>query len=187
LRLLGHPKVVFNFRQMKTKSQKATELKEAEKFLKGSDALVFVDFNKVTAEDLRRLRRDVGASGASILVMKKRLLNVLFKEKGIDMDARRFKSSLGTVFSKTGLEAVSGAIYKFFNSLGGTDKELKAAAIRKILGGYDLTNKEFADAQKIVFYGQLPSREVALGMVLGMFVAPLRAFMHILNEKSKQS
>jgi len=172
---------------MKSKSQKTAELKEAEGKLKRSDALVFVDFNKVTSEELRRLRREVGGAGASMLVLKKRLLNVLFKEKGIDVDARRFKSSLGTVFSKTGLEAVSGAVYKFFNSLGGTDKELKAEAIKKILGGYDLLKKEFADAKLIAFYGQLPSREVALGGVLGMFVAPLRAFMHILNEKSKKS
>ncbi len=172
---------------MKTKTQKTAELKEAEKFLKGSDALLFVDFNKVSTEDLRRLRREVGAAGASMLVLKKRLLNVMLKEKGIDMDARQFKSALGTVFSKSGFEAASGAIYKFFNSLGGTDKELKAASIKKILGGYDITNKEFADAQKILFYGQLPPREVALGMVLGMFATPLRAFMHILNEKAKKS
>lgn len=171
---------------MKTKTQKNTELKEAEVLLKKSDALLFVDFNKVTSEELRRLRREVSGAGASMMVLKKRLLNVLLKEKGIDMDARQFKSALGTVFSKSGLESVSGAIYKFFNSLGGTDKELKAAAIKKILGGYDLTNKEFADAQKIVFYGQLPPREVALGGVLGMFVSPLRALMHVLNEKSKQ-
>jgi ribosomal protein L10 len=172
---------------MKTKSQKTAELKEAEGLLKKSDALVFVDFNKVTSEELRHLRREVAAAGASMLVLKKRLLNVLFKEKGVDMDARQFKSALGTVFSKTGLEAVSGAVYKFFNSLGGTDKELKAAAMKKILGGYNLAKKEFADAKLITFYGQLPPREVALGGVLGMFVTPLRAFMHILNEKSKQT
>lgn len=172
---------------MKSKSQKAIELKEAEKQLKDSDSLVFVDFGKVSAEDLRKLRREVGSTGNSLMVLKKRLLNVLFKEKGIDMDARQFKSSVGTVFGRKGLEEASSPIYKFFSSIGGTDKEAKTAAIKKILGGYDLGKKEFTDAAKIIYFGQLPPREAALAGVLGMFVTPLRSFMYILNEKSKKS
>lgn len=170
---------------MKTKAQKQTELKEAENMMKGSDALVFVDFTKVSAEELRRLRREVNAAGNKMLVLKKRLLGVALKEKGVDIDPRQFKASLGTVFSDKGLELASGAVYKFFNSLGGTDKELKAQAMKKILGGYDLKKKEFADANKILFYGQLPPRDVALSGVLSMFITPLRAFMYIVSEKAK--
>ena len=170
---------------MKSKAQKNIELKEAEELLKNSSSLVFVDFNKVTAEELRRLRREVGEAGNKTMVLKKRLLNVLFKGKNVDMDARQFKSSVGTIFSGKDFESASGSIYKFFNSLGGTDKELKVAAMKKLLGGYDLVKKEFADAKKITYYGQLPSREVALTMVLQMFVGPLRSFMYLVSEKSR--
>lgn len=172
---------------MKTKAQKGEELKDAEKLLKGSDALVFVDFNKVSAEDLRRLRREVRDAGNSMLVIKKRLLGVALKEKGIEFNPKQYSSAVGTIFSDKGLETASSSVYKFFNSLGGTDKELKSAAMKKILGGYDLKNKELADASKIMFYGQLPPREVALSMVLGMFIAPIKAFMYLMNEKSKKS
>lgn len=173
--------------KMKTKAQKTQELKEAEGLLQKSNALVFMDFNKITAEDLRQLRRDVRAAGGSMMVMKKRLLGVAMKNQGSEFDFSQFHSSLGAVFFAQGLEGASSPVYKFLSSQGGTDKELKAQAIKKILGGYDLEKKEFADAQKIIFYGQLPPREVALAGVLGMFVTPLRAFMHILNEKSKQT
>ena len=78
-------------------------------------------------------------------------------------------------------------VFKFFNGLGGADKEAKVAAMKKILGGYDLSSKQVVDAKTVVYYGQLPPREVALAQVLGMLVAPIRGFMHILNEKSKQA
>lgn len=171
---------------MKTKAQKAAELKEAKELLKKSDALVFVDFDKISAEDLRRLRREVRESGNSMLVLKKRLMGVALKEKGIEWSSKQFGGSMGTIFSAKGLESASSPVYKFFNSLGGTDKEAKAAAIKKILGGYDLAKNEAADAARVLFYGQLPPRDVALSMVLGMFIAPLKSFMYLVDQKSKQ-
>lgn len=172
---------------MKTKIQKKDEIKKAEKILDANNAMVFVNFTKVPTEDVRKLRREVSATGGSTLVIKKRLLNVLLKEKGIDLDVRQYESSVGTIFSPKGIEEASSPVFKFFNGLGGTDKEARAEAIRKILGGYDLSSKQAIDAKTVVYYGQLPPREVALTMVLGMFVAPLRGFMHVLNEKAKQA
>ncbi|KKU14492.1 MAG: hypothetical protein UX23_C0015G0011 [Parcubacteria group bacterium GW2011_GWB1_45_9] len=113
---------------MKTKAQKEVEVSEAKELLKKSDALVFVDFNKVSAEDLRNLRREVRAAGNSMLVLKKRLLGVALKEKGIEFDSKQFAGSLGTVFSGQGLETASSAVYKFFSSLG-EDKEAKVGRI----------------------------------------------------------
>jgi ribosomal protein L10 len=172
---------------MKTKVQKREEINKAEKMLQGSNAMVFVNFNKVSAEDVRKLRRQVSASGGSTVVIKKRLLNVLFKEKGIDMDVRQYDSSVGAIFSPNSMEDASSPVYKFFAELGGTDKEAKAEAMKKILGGYDLSSKIAVDSKTVIYYGQLPPREVALTMVLGMLVAPLRGFMHVVNEKSKQA
>lgn len=172
---------------MKTKVQKREEIKKAEAMLKANNAMVFVNFTKVPTEDVRKLRREISATGGSTLVIKKRLLNVLMKEKGIDLDVRQYDSSVGTIFSPKGLEEASAPVFKFFNGLGGTDKEAKIAAMKKILGGYDLSSNQGVDAKTVMFYGQLPPREVALTMVLGMLVAPLRGFMHVLNEKSKQA
>ena len=172
---------------MKTKVQKREEIEKAGKMLKANNAMVFVNFTKVPTEDVRKLRREISATGGSTIVIKKRLLNVLLKEEGIDMDVRQYDSSVGTIFSSKGMEEASSPVFKFFNGLGGTDKEAKVAAMKKILGGYDLSSKQVVDAKTVVYYGQLPPREVALAHVLGMLVAPIRGFMHILNEKSKQA
>ncbi len=173
---------------MKTRAQKEIELKAAEVLLKDSNALAFADFTKVTAEDLRRFRREVKSAGGDFLVIKKRLLNVLLKQKGIDFDARQFKSAVGTVFVESDLEHVSGPIYKFFSNLGdAADKPARALSVQKILGGYDLKSKTAVDHAGMVMLGQLPPREVALAQLLRMFIAPVQAFMYLVNEKAKRS
>lgn len=162
---------------MKTKTQKQEELKNSEELLKKSDVLIFTDFSALTAEQMRRLRREFKAMGAELKVMKKRLLAVLFKEKGIGFDARGVEGSLGTVFSKNGVEHVSTTLFKFLKELG-FEKE-------KILGGYDVKAKSQIDAKTIMMIGQLPPREALLGQLLGMIAAPIRSFLYVLDQKSK--
>jgi len=168
---------------MKTKAQKQEEVKHAEELLSGSKFLAFAEFSGIPAEEVRKLRRSAKDLGANILMIKKRLLSLLFKQKGIDYDLKQFKTSVGTVFS-TDVEKGSGAIYKFLSQLGET-KEEKAENIKKILGGYDLAKMDAMDASKVIAIGQLPPREVLLSQLMGMLVAPLRAFMYILQEKAK--
>ena len=161
---------------MKTKAQKNKELEKGAELFKKSELLVFTDFNNVKNEDIRRLRRELKKLGAQFLVIKKRLLNVLLKEKGIDFDARKFKASMGTIFSSAGIEEISAPIFKFF-------KELNLQ--EKILGGYDINGKFVIEPLRIITIGQLPSREVLLSQLLGMIAAPIRSFLYVLSEKSK--
>ena len=154
--------------------------------LSKANSLVFANFNGVAAEDLRALRRDANKIDGEMLVIKKRLLGVLFKNKGVDVDMNQFDSAVGTVFSPKTLDESVSPIYKFLTTMG-KDKEEKAASMKKLLGGYDLGKKEFADAARAAFYGQLPTRDVALSGVLGMFIAPLKSFMYLVDQKSKQT
>jgi large subunit ribosomal protein L10 len=169
---------------MKTKAQKQEELTKAEELLKGSKFLAFAEFSGIPAEEVRKLRRSAKDLGANILVIKKRLLSLLFKQKGIDFDLKKFKTSIGTVFSSD-VEKGSGAVYKFLSNLGET-KDEKAANIKKILGGYDLAKNDAMDASKVIAIGQLPPREVLLAQLAGMIAAPIRAFMYVIQERAKK-
>jgi len=169
---------------MKTKAQKQEELKKGNELFEKSGVLVLTDFTKVPAEDLRRLRKELKQAGANFLVIKKRLLGVLLKEKGIDFNVKQFASSVGTVFSSKGLEEISAPIFKFFSTLGGPENKDKDSSIKKILGGYDLKNKSFIEAKQVVMIGQLPSREVLLGQLFGMLASPIRSFLYLLKEKA---
>lgn len=168
---------------MKTKPQKVDEIKKAEELLAQSKFLAFAEFGGVPAEEVRKLRVKAKEMGANVMMLKKRLLNVALKNKGIDYDVRQFDASVGTVFSPD-LEKGSGALYGFFSNLG-ENKEEKAANIKKILGGFDMTSGTTLDAGKVIAIGQLPPREIILAQFMGMLVAPLRTFMYILQEKAK--
>lgn len=170
---------------MKTKVQKTEEIKKAEELLSGSKFLAFAEFGGVPAEDVRKLRVKAKEMGANVMMLKKRLLNVALKNKGIDYDVRQFKASVGTVFSPD-VEKGSGAVYGFFSNLG-ESKEDKAANVKKILGGFDIANGTSLDASKVIAIGMLPPREVILSQFMGMLVAPIRTFMYILQEKAKMS
>lgn len=160
-------------------------MKAAGEKLGRSKTMVFTDFGRVTAEEIRNLRREMKAAGAELSVVKKRLLNVLFKEKGVDYDARQFEGSVGTVFAAGGIETIAGAIYKFFSGLG-ADAKAREESVKKILGAYDLEAKVPVPGETVIMIGKLPSREVLLGQLLGMFAAPMSQLMYTLQAKSEQ-
>ena len=171
---------------MKTKAQKQAALKVAKERLAKSQTLLFADFGKLPAEDLRKLRREMMNSGASFSVVKKRLLNVMFKEEGIEYDARAFDGQVGTIFAEGTVDTAAGPLYRFLNSLG-ADAKGREEAVKRILGGYDLGAKSAMDAATVTRIGTLPSRDVLLAMLFGMLAAPIRSFLYLLDQKSKQA
>lgn len=171
---------------MKTKAQKKEDVKKAGELVDKSQVLVFTDFGRISAEDMRRLRRQMKDAGASFAVVKKRLLNVALKEKGVDYDARQFEAAVGTIFSTEPIDKVGGPLYKFFAGLG-ADQKAKEASMKKLLGAYDLKAKQAISRETLLMIGQLPPREVLLSQVLGTIAAPLQALLYILQQKSQQT
>lgn len=172
---------------MKSKAQKTEEMKEAKAALDKSQALIFADFTKVSAENIRKLRAELKKAGAKYMVIKKRLLALLFKEQGIDVDLKKFKMSIGTIFAEKGVDTIAGPAFNFFSKLEVPEGGDKNMWITHLLGGYDVTGKAPVDAAQVVAIGKLPPREVLLAQVLGMFAGPLRSFMYVVDQKSKQA
>ncbi len=172
---------------MKTKAQKSEELKKGKELLQKSGVLVFSDFTNMSAENMRRFRKELKTVGAGFLVIKKRLLGLLLKEAGADFDLKKFKSSLGTVFSEGDAEKISGTVFKFFAALEVPEGKEKDMWTKRIVGGYDLKKKSPVEASQILFIGKLPPREVLLAQLLGMLASPLRSFIYVLDQKSKHS
>lgn len=170
---------------MKTRAEKEQELAHARELFDRSQALIFADFTKITAENLRKLRIELKKSGANFLVIKKRILSILLKEKGVDVDLKLFKTSVGTIFSEVDSERIAGPAFKFFSGMEVAEGEAKDIWIKKILVGYDIKSGTAMDAQQVIYIGKLPPREVVLAQFLGMLAAPIRSFLYILSERSK--
>ncbi len=171
---------------MKSRAQKEAELAKARDLFDKSQALIFADFTKISAEDLRKLRIELKKAGAKLLVVKKRIMGLLLKEKGIDVDLSQFKTSVGTIFSEADTEHIAGPAYKFFSGMEVPEGGAKDMWIKKLLAGYDLNGKALIDAETIVYIGKLPPREVVLAQFLGMLAAPVRSFLYILQQKAEQ-
>lgn len=151
-----------------------------------SQMLLFSDFTKVSAEDLRRFRKELGTAGAKLLVIKKRLLALLLKEKGVDFDLKQFKLSLATIFSDSDIEKASVAIFKFFSGLELPEGAAKDFWLKHILGGYDLKGNTPVDPAQIIFIGKLPPREVLLAQLLGIIAAPIKSLLYLLDQHRRK-
>lgn len=167
---------------MKTKAQKQTELKKGQDLFAESEGVLLLDFTGVGAADMRNLRKELKAFGSKLLVLKKRLLSMIFKQKGIDYSAKDMKTQVAAVFAKS-VETASSSVYKFF---AGLEREKKIEG-NKILGGYDMKNSQPLDAARVISIGKLPPREALLGQLLGILAAPIRLFLYVLDQKAKQS
>ncbi len=161
-------------------------MKKAGNLLAKSQTMLFADFGRVTAENMRKLRQVVRDNGGDLKVMKKRLLNVLLKEKGIDYDMRQFEGSVGTIFAQEGLDKIGGPVYRFFQEIA-SDTKAKQQAGQKLLGAYDVAGKAAFAQATVAMIAQLPPREVLLGQLLGTMAAPITSFLYILDQKSKQT
>jgi len=160
----------------KTKTQKNQVVEKGAKSLKESSNLIFADFGGTSAQDINSLRVSLRETGSRFEVIKKRLLDIILKNKGLDMDTKSFDGQVGTVFVTGEISDVAGRVFRFSK---GKEKF-------KILGGVDLEKGENLEADYVTRIGQLPSRDVLIGQVMGGMVAPLRAFMWILKERSSK-
>lgn len=162
---------------MSTKAQKKVQIEEGAQELKGSQAVVITDFTGLTANDLNAFRKSLFAMGASMSVVKKRLLKYVFEKEGMTFDPKQFEGQTGVVFSPKDMVETAGAVYQFS----------KAHELMKVRGGFEVGEKKFIPAADVVRMGQLPSKEVLLGQLVYMLGSPIRSFLFVLNEKSKKT
>lgn len=155
---------------MLTRKQKIEKVAESRKLLDQSRSVIFVDFSGKSVKEMEGLRKGLAELGAKLKIIKKKLLRIVFTDKSIDFNPEQFESQVGTIFAPKAIYEIAGQVYK-----SGV----------KMIGGYDLEEKAVWDEGQMKMLGQLPSREVLLGQLVGMLTAPVRMFLYVLSEKSK--
>lgn len=158
---------------MLTLSQKEQIIKDSLKKIQDSQSLIFVDFSGVKNQDFQGLRSQVKSAGGQMQVIKKKLLRLVFEKSGLNFNPEDFELQLATVFSPTDIYTIAAAVGR--------------AETAKIIGGFDLENKQFIPAEEAIRFSRLPSREVLLGQLAGGLISPIRAFLYILSERSKKT
>lgn len=164
-----------------TKEQKRKSVARGEALLEKNQHVLFADFTGVSTLQLQKMRGLMRELGGTFSVIKKRLIRIALKNKGIDFDPTRFDAQAGMI-------AIPGDIYGAAGKIHALVKELaKAKAIVKILGGVAIADKKKISAEEFLLIAKLPSREALLTQIAFMLTMPIKKVMIALGEQAKKS
>jgi len=141
--------------------------------------VAFADFKGLTVKEVTELRKLLRAEGVELVVAKNTLINIAANNNEIEGLSENLKGTNMWAFSMN--EAFAGA--KVLNDFAKTHKALV------IKGG--IMDKKYVDAKTVVALANIPSREVLLGMIAGLFQSPIagaaRAIKAIADKKAEEA
>ncbi len=157
-----------------TKEQKKEVIRDIKDSLEKQNILLFVNFLGLDVETTSELRRSLKKIGANMMVAKKTLTKLAFKELGIDFPEEAAENELALIFGFHEQAPVAKLLYNFSK-----DNEPL-----KIKGGYlrEGKNLDFLDRQQIIEFAQLPSREELYTRFLGTISAPISNFVNVQRQ-----
>jgi len=159
-----------------TRQQKEEIIEQGKRDLQDSGLVLFADYKGTNVDDIGTLRATLRGANANMKVIKKRLLNIILKDSGVDFDANKLDGQVATVFAKGEMSDVAGPLYQFSKDHEGFE----------LLGGVDINEKTEIPRETILKIGNLPPRDVLIAQVVGSIAAPLRGLMYVLSEKAKK-
>ncbi|GEM_PF-318996 len=159
---------------MKTRQQKEQQVQKGKELLENAQSVVFVDFSKTPVSAIGTMKNALREIETTYHVIKKRLLNLVLKDKGIDVDVKQFSGQVGTVFSPKDISDAAGVVYRFAKDLGNETFQL--------LGGFDVASQTFFGGEDIMRIGKLPSRSILIAQVAGLVKTPITQCAYVLAQ-----
>jgi large subunit ribosomal protein L10 len=153
---------------MLTRLQKEELVKKLLEQIKTSKVAVFSDYSGTSVGKMKKLRDELQKNGASYKIAKKRLLEIAFKEAGIEVDVKNMQGQVGVAIGQE--DEVSAA--KVLQQFSKENKNFKV--LQGILEGKILTENE------VQALASLPSREELLAKLVGSINAPVSGFVNVL-------
>ena len=167
---------------MLTKAEKKEAIALGEEIIDKSKNILFADFTSVPTAEVRKLRILMRETGGTFTVIKKRLLRIALKNKGIDFDPwAKFERQAGMIASPLDIFEIAGKIYALVKEIAKAKKDLK------IVGGVNLVTKKEITPAEFTTIAKLPSREALLTQIAFMLTMPIKKVMMALNERAKQT
>jgi large subunit ribosomal protein L10 len=154
----------------KTRSQKELTLKELVDSLKRSKSVVFADFRNLTVGDATALRRKARKDNVGIVVAKKTLMRLAFKEAGFEgIDPSVMEGAVLLALGYDDEVAPARVAAEF-----GKDHESL-----KIVAG--VLERKLVTAAAIKELAKLPSKSQLIAQVVGSIKAPLTGLVNVLQ------
>lgn len=137
-------------------------LREIREKIDASKALVLATYTKMSPNMAASFRTNIGKTGGSFEIVKKRVLMKAAEEAGFSLDRTELKGHIGVVFADQDPVQTTKCVYQFVK-----DNE----QILRVIGGrFEGT---LCSAKDVEVISQLPSRDEMRAQLLGLFEAPM--------------
>ena len=149
---------------------------EIEAYAKEAKSIVLVDYRGLTVAQANELRNDVRSAGGTYKVYKNRLMKIAFDKLGITFPESDYEGTTAVLFHAND-EVAPAKI-----ALDGTKKFNKHL---KLKSGF--VNGKYFNTEEITAFANIPSREVLLAQLLGLFTNPMRSLAVAISEVAKKN
>ena len=156
-----------------TKEQKQKILKDLKEKISKQKIMIFVDFTGLKVKPLSNLRKKLKVIDSQLKVAKKTLIQLAFKESGLETEVKKIKGEIGLVLGLKDSLSPTKLVWQFSQE----NPNLK------ILGG--IFENKFVEAERIIELAQLPTKEELLARLVGSISAPISGFINILQGNIK--
>jgi large subunit ribosomal protein L10 len=158
----------------KTKQQKQQVINQIRELLDKAKLVIISTFNHIKVKDQQELKNQLKDKNSFYGVFKKTLLNLVFKERGMD---EKITEELQDSIS---LAAVSGDESAAAKVLAQFAKDKEGFKIHwALLAGQMITEGEVKELAKI------PNREVLLGQLVSALKSPLSGLANVLSANQR--
>jgi large subunit ribosomal protein L10 len=150
--------------------EKANIVSDLSEKLNRSPFLLVADYQRMKVDQFGELRNRLAPAGAVVRVVKNSFLKRAMADSGMPDLADKLTGQTAIVMGENDVAPVA-KILKLFAA------EFKIAALK-----IGVVNKEVLSTSDVEALAELPSREILLSQLLGLFLAPATRLVRVLNE-----
>jgi large subunit ribosomal protein L10 len=150
--------------------EKANIVSELAEKLNRSPFILVTDYQRMKVDQFGELRNRLAPTGAEMHVVKNSFLRRAMTDSGLPDVAKNLTGQTAIVTGEKDVAPVA-KILKTFAA------EFKTAALK-----IGVVDKSILSTQEIELLAELPAREILLGQLLGVFLAPMTQLARLLNE-----
>jgi len=159
---------------------KVAVVNEVREKFEGADGALLTEYRGLDVPGLAELRKELRAAGGEYKIYKNTLVRIAAREQGFDLDEHL-----------TGPTAIAFVNQKEDGSPG--DAAAVAKALKEFAKNNDklvlkggVLDEKILNVDEIKALAELPSREVLLSQIAGLFQAPLGEFVNLLDAVPRE-
>ena len=150
--------------------EKASIVSDLSEKLNRSPFLLVTDYKQMKVDQFGELRNRLAPAGAEVRVVKNSFLKRAMADSGMPDVAEKLTGQTAIVMGEKDVAPVAKILKSFA-------AEFKIAALK-----IGVVNKAVMSTSDVEALAELPSREILLAQLLGLFQAPATRLVRILNE-----